>query len=454
MGGVKTRLSIMMILQYAVWGVWLPTLSTYLRASTDQGGLGFSDAQIGMIVGLAGSVGAITAPFIAGQLADRYFSTERFLSALIFLGGIVMFLMASQKSFGAWLALSIVYSVLYMPTLSLTNSIAFANLKDVNLDWPRVRVMGTFGWIGVGWLFSWFVMQQDLKFTMIPPFLSGTQVPDATARIVETLRVSGGISMFYAAYCLLLPHTPPKRGNVESLAFAKAFQLFRHSSFAILVIASLPISVIHNIYFAQTGPFFTNQLGLRGADVAPAMTVGQIGEIGVMFFLGLIIAKLGFRWTIALGGMGYILRYAIWGLIGAGEPAAVAASGELVWTVPMAIGVISQALHGLCYSCFFATAYIYTERIAEADIRNSAQTVFGIMILGIGPVMAAPALKLLASLFGDGNVITNFSGMWFALSGVALLTTLVFAAVFRDQTADKRGPTGPEALTEEVMGPG
>jgi len=125
---VKSRLSLMMFLQYAVWGVWLPVLATYLQSPVAGGGLGFTSGQVGLIIGAAGSIGAVSAPFIAGQFADRYFSTEKFLAVLLVLGGTVKLILSFQDSFTAWLLLATLYSVLYMPTLSLTNSMAFAHL--------------------------------------------------------------------------------------------------------------------------------------------------------------------------------------------------------------------------------------------------------------------------------------------------------------------------------------
>lgn len=436
---IKSRLGMMMILQYGVWGLWLPVLATYLQSPIADGGLGFTSGQVGWIVGLAGSIGAITAPFIAGQFADRYFSTEKFLAALLVLGGAVKLLLSQQDSFTAFLILSILYSVLYMPTLSLTNSMAFAHLDNPDKEWPRVRVMGTVGWIIAGWSFPMIWLQTDLQFSALPPFFVGTEVADATARLGDTLIVSGVLSFLYAGFCFLLPHTPPKKEAVEKLAFKKAFGMLSHRSFAVLVIASLPISVIHQVYFMQTGPFFENQLGMLVTYIGPAMTVGQFAEIGVMAFLGLFLMRLGFRWTIALGGLAYCARYAIWGLISLQEASgpSVDAAGQMLWTGPLMIGVFSQILHGVCYACFFASAYMYVDRIADADIRNSAQTVFGIVILGVGPVFAGPFLALLASVFGEAGVVTNFAGMWFTLATIALLTTLFFSVAFRDETQEQ-----------------
>lgn len=436
MNFIKSRLSLMMFLQYAVWGVWLPVLATYLQSPTAEGGLGFTSGQVGLIVGAAGSIGAVTAPFIAGQFADRYFSTEKFLAVLLILGGTVKYTLSFQDSFAAWLVLATLYSVLYMPTLSLTNSMAFSHLDNSDQEFPRIRVWGTIGWIAASWLFPMIWLQHDLEFQALPPFFVGTEVPDATARLADTLKVSGVLAYLYAGFCFLLPHTPPKKDGVEKLAFKKAFSLLSHKSFAVLVAASLPIAVIHQIYFMQTGPFFENQLGMLVTYIAPAMTVGQFAEIGFLALLGALLVRIGFKWTITIGALAYFSRYAIWGLISLGDASgpSVDAAGQFVWTTPLMIGVFSQILHGLCYACFFASAFMYVDRIADEDIRNSAQTVFGIIILGLGPIIAGPFLGILGSVFGEAGVVTNFAGMWFTLATIALLTAALVAFAFEDET--------------------
>ena len=436
MNFLKSRLSVMMFLQYAVWGVWLPVLATFLQSSVADGGLGFTSGQVRLILGVAGSIGAVSAPFIAGQFADRYFATEKFLAVLLVLGGTVKIILSYQDSFTAWLVLATLYSVLYMPTLSLTNSMAFAHLQNSEEEFPRVRVWGTVGWIAASWMFPMIWLQSDLEFQILPPFFVGTEVTDATARLADTLKVSGILAYLYAGFCFLLPHTPPKKDGVEKLAFKKAFSLLKHRSFAVLVAASLPIAVIHQVYFMQTGPFFENQLGMLVTYIAPAMTVGQFAEIGFLAMLGALLVRLGFKWTITIGALAYFTRYAIWGLISMQEASgpSVDAAGQFVWTTPLMIGVFSQILHGLCYACFFASAFMYVDRIAEEDIRNSAQTVFGIIILGLGPMIAGPFLGVLGNVFGEAGVVTNFAGMWFTLATIALLTAALVAFAFKDET--------------------
>ena len=305
------RLSLMMFLQYAVWGAWLPLAARYLTASTAEGGLGFTGTQMGLILGLAGSIGAVCAPFIAGQLADRNFSTERFLATLLAIGGVIKWVTALQTGYQAWLILSILYSVVYMPTLALSNSMAFANLPAPERQFPTVRVWGTIGWIAASWIFPMIYLQTGLHLQAMPPFLVGDELPNVTARLADSLRFSAIISWGYSLFCLILPHTAPRKDAVEKLAFKRAFGLLKERSFAVLFAASLPISVIHQVYFLQTPPFFSH-LGLRDSQIGPAMTIGQFSEIAIMAMLGMMLVRLGFRNVIALGALSYFVRYTIW----------------------------------------------------------------------------------------------------------------------------------------------
>ena len=418
-----SRLGAMMFLQYALWGAWLPVTARYLSASISDGGLGFSGSQIGMILGLAGSIGAIAAPFIAGQIADRYFSTERILAFLVTTGGMVKWYTALQTDYQSWLVLSILYSVLYMPTLALSNSITFAHIDDQENDFPKIRVWGTIGWIVASWVFPMIWLQTNLKIQLMPPFLVGSEVPDVTAKLVDALKFSGAISIIYGAFCFLLPNTPPNTDASEKLAFKKAFELFKYSSFSILVISSLAVSIIHQIYFLQTGPFLSH-IGIPDSQIGPAMSIGQFAEILTMAYLGYFLKRLGFKKVITFGITAYFLRYAIFG----------------TEFFPVWVMVISQAFHGFCYAFFFAAAYVYVDKIAEDDVRHSAQTVFGIIILGGGPVIGGWLSGFLQESYtnvfydsGSEQIIFDYSIFWYTLAAIALITTIIFHFSFKEQ---------------------
>jgi len=414
----NSRLGAMMFLQYALWGAWLPVTARFLSAPIAEGGLGFTGPQIGMILGLAGSIGAIAAPFIAGQLADRYFSTEKFLAVLMLVGGVLKWYTSMQTTYSAWLILSIAYSIVYMPTIALTNSITFYHIDDQENDFPRIRVWGTIGWIAASWAFPMIWLQTNLSIQWMPPFFVGLEVPDVTSRLADALKFSGIISIFFAAYCFMLPHTPPKADAVEKLAFKKAFQLFNKPSFKILVIASLAISIVHQIYFIQAGPFLSH-IGLKDSQIGPAMTIGQFAEIITMIFLGYFLKNLGFRKVITIGTVAYFARYAVFG----------------TESLPVWLIVVSQALHGVCFAFFFAAAFMYVDRITDKDIRHSAQTVFGIIILGGGPVIGGWLSGFLQEYY-TANGVFNFSNFWYTIAGLSILTTLFFYLLFKDELSE------------------
>jgi nucleoside transporter len=428
--GVALRLSVMMFLQYAVWGAWLPVADRYLTAPVAEGGLGFTGTQMGTILGLAGSIGALSAPFIAGQIADRHFRAERFLALLMVVGGAVKWYTASQTSYTAWLWLSIAYSIVFMPTLALSNSIAFAHLRDAGQEFPKVRVWGTIGWIAASWVFPMIWLQQNLSLGAMPPFLTGPEVDGVTSRLADALRFSGMIAFVYAAFCLLLPATPPRRDGEDRFAFAAAFGLLRYRSFAVLVVAGLVISAIHQVYFMQTGPFFSESLGLADSQLGPAKSIGQFSEIAIMAGLGWMLLRLGVRNILLLGAFAYCLRYGVWALD----------------ALPAWLHVSSQILHGVCYACFFATSFIYVDRIAPPEIRHSAQTVFGIVMLGGGPVIGGQLQGLLMERFtADGG--PGFPELWSTLSGIGLAVTVLLFFLFRDES-EHVDPTEPDPEAE------
>ncbi|MCC6579477.1 MAG: MFS transporter [Phycisphaeraceae bacterium] len=253
--------------------------------------------------------------------------------------------------------------------------------------------------------------------SLLPPFYVGQETADVTQRISGSLVAAGVLSIAFAAYCIIaLPRTEPKRQAMEKLAFAKAFTLMRRPSLMLLVLASLMISAIHTIYFIQTPSFFS-AIGVRDAMILPAMSIGPFAEVAVMAVLGGMLRRWGFKRVIVLGALAYFLRYLAFGT--AALP---------VWMV-----IASQALHGLCYGCFFAATFIYVEKLAPADVRHSAQTMYGIIVLGIGPVLGGWFNGMLAGLCMTGERL-SFGPFWHILAGVGLGVAILVDMAFVDET--------------------
>jgi nucleoside transporter len=393
----------MMFLQYAVQGVWMPYLSNYLQANPAKGGLGFTGGQVGWILGLAGAIGALAAPFIAGQIADRYLNGERALGLLLLVAGVAYYVTAYQTQFLPFLAIAIIFSIAYQPTLSITNSVAFAHLKNPERTFPPLRMLGTVG----------FIVASNL-FPML--WLSTPDEKVNTARVVDSLKVAGVMSVAYAAFCILmLPKTPPKQNVARPLAFVEAFGLFRHRGFAWIMILSLPIAIIHSAYFIRMAPFLTDAIGLKQKHVGPAMSLGQGSEILCLLALGFLLKRLGYKMVLAIGAAAYALRFVIFA-VGGPKPLVIAAI----------------ALHGVCFSCFLAAAYVYVERVAPADARHSAQTVFGMVVLGIGPVLAGFYNEYWDrfSRVVEGARVQAYSQFWWTQAAIAAVSLLLLLAMF------------------------
>jgi nucleoside transporter len=419
------RFSLLMFLEYAVLGAWMAVLPVYLQASTAAGGLGFEAYQVGRVIGLAGAIGAITAPLVAGQAADRHFRTEWYMAFLLTASGLLKWYASYQTSYVEWLCLSVAFSIVYVPTLSLANSIVFHHVEDGERHFPSIRVWGTIGFIAAMWTFPWIYLERNLEFQWLPPFLAGEQVENATAQLGRCLEFSGMISLVFAGFCLLLPKTLPTRDAAQKFAFLKALALFKKPSFAILWLITLPIIILHTIYWIHGGPFL-KFLGIEDSDIAPAMSIGPIAEILFMAALGLVLKRFGARWVISVGCLSYGLRFIFFGMHE---------------TLPVPFLLATQALHGVGVAAFVAGAFIYADRVADADVRHSVQALLALSIFGVAPTLAGELYPVFTDWSKDAAGELNHAHFWYIMAAIGLVSTVVFALLFRHETRSEP-PTG------------
>ena len=428
---IKPRLSLMMFLQYAIWGAWLPILYPFLI-----GHRGFNLEQTGACLA-AGAVGAIFGPFLVGQLADRTFSTERLLFVSHLVGAVLVWMLAEVESFNLFLALSLVYGFVYAPTISLTNSITLANIRDRDRDFGPIRLWGTLGWIAAGIL----VGQYLLRFAM-PEGLG----PEETAASLDAgramaFRMSAVIGVVMAFYCLSLPHTPPAREARDRFAWAEALGEIRLQPLLTLFLVAVPVSMIHQFYFVYTAEFvsgiqtaadsegankFANAVNqVLGVGGGGLMTIGQMSEIVVLALMPLLTKVFNRKALLCIGLLAYGLRMAVF--------------AYLPGLVPVLFGV---ALHGFCFGCFIFVAYMVVDEHTSKDVRATAQNLFNLVIIGIGIIVgsyfATGVIGQWATVDGEIDFVRLFSfPMWIAAGSL-----LVMLVAYPNRARPLEAPAG------------
>lgn len=392
----------MMFLEYAIWGSWYPVLSAYMQDT-----LGFSGTQTGIIYSLL-PLATIISPFVGGQLADRYFSAQKVIGVLQILGGIILFYVSRVTSYSSMMIMMLLYCLLYAPTLSLTNSIAFINLDNSEKDFGPIRVGGTLGWIAAGLLLSgWRLISQ-----------SGMSVSIAG----DTLILGGVMSLIMGVHSFTLPDTPPQKEGASPWAFLEALSMFKDKNFAIFMIISFVVSTELMFYYVLTAPFLMSaKIGIPGTTVAGVMVIAQVAEIFVMaFMLPYFLPRLGIRKTMIIGVIAWPLRYIIFAI------------GAPVWLV-----VASLSLHGFCYVFFFTVAFIYVDTVAPKDIRNSAQSLIAVIILGVGNYLGSLFAGWVWDQFKDSAGMTNWTGVFIVPVALTILCAVAFLTLFKEDYKER-----------------
>lgn len=387
--GLRLKLSIMMVLQYAVWGAWAVPLASYMS-----GPLGFDGASVGWVYSTT-AIAAIISPFFIGMVADRFFSTERCLGVFHLIGALFLYL-ASKTGPGEvtyLFSIMLLYSLCYMPTIALTNSLSFRNMSKPDQQFPGVRVFGTIGWILIGWVIGFK--------------LFGLEEISA-----QPLLMASGLSVALGIFCFFLPHTPPMETASDVLGIlTKPLGMLKDKAFAIFVVVSFLISIVLAFYYQLANPFLH---AIEAPNPQALQTIGQLMEMILLPFLPWFIYRLGIRWTIMIGMVAWCIRYLIF-------------STGSVWPVAL----IGLPLHGVCFDFFFVTSQIYVDEESPDDIRASAQGFLALVTLGLGMFIG----NLLAGSTVDSATVDgviNWTKVWLVPFGGAFLSVVLFLIFFRE----------------------
>ena len=375
--GVRLRLSVMMFLQFAVWGSWFTVWNLYLGKSVVAGGLGFKGSQIGSLYGTM-ALGAILSMMVAGQLADRVMSSEFLMAIFHIAGAFLLYAMARVHDYNTLWWVSLAYALVYNPTLSIANSISFANIPDATRDFPSLRVLGTAGWIAVG-LAVGFLLPASAQSSNLPLILAAV------------------LSAVLGLFSFALPHTPPsgKGGDLFCRFFARLdCWPTRALGFSISRLASSSRSRLA-FYYTFAGQFL-DVVGVK--HVSAFMTIGQFSELGFMVLLPFALKRFGMKGVLAVGMAAWAARYGLFAV-----------------EKPFILVLLGVAMHGVCFDFFLAAGFIHTDNKAPAAIRGSAQALFSFLTYGIGMLIGNQISGIVVDRFTTGSgalAVTDWSKVW------------------------------------------
>jgi len=384
---VFTKLSVMMLLEYFIWGAWYVTMGTYMVKFLNATG-----AQIGAAYS-ALAIATMISPFFVGMVADRFFSAQRIMGVLHLVGAALLYVATVVENNSAFYWIILFYSLLYMPTIALSNSIAFGQMTDPGKQFPWIRVFGTVGWILAG------VMISSL----------GLDTSALTFRMAAIASLTLGIVSF------VLPNTPPKGKNSESGLGTEAFVLFKDKPYLIFFIAAILVCIPLSFYYGFANVFL-NELGMT--NVAFKMTFGQISEGLFILAIPFLFNQIGVKKMLLLGMTAWILRYVFF------------AYGNIDTSIWMLYGGI--VLHGICYDFFFVTGYMYTEKKAGEKIKNAAQGLFTFATYGVGMMIGTLFSGETADYYTvDGAY--QWQSIWMVPAYIAAAVLIYFILFFNEK---------------------
>ena len=424
LGSVVPRLSVMMFLQFFIWGVWYVPMWPYLEA------LGIGATERGVAYAATG-LGAMISPFLVGMIADRFFASERVLGALHLAGGVFLYLASQATEWSSFYPYLVLHLICYMPTLAMANSVLFQSLENPQSQAPPIRTLGTIGWIVSGLLVGSSFLTEDGSFALrLPELVGGEPAPEGWQGLGVTntpMLIGTGASILLGLYSFTLPHTPPRlKGQQVTLADTlglRALSLMKDRSFAVFIVASLVLCIPLSFYFQSTNGFL-KEMGVANSE--GVMTLGQVSEIVFLLTIPFCFRRIGVKWMLAVGMLFWVLRYVLFAV---GGPDAHAL---------LFLGVI---FHGICYDFFFFTGQLYVDQRAPNDIRSSAQGFIAFVTLGVGMFVGGLLNGVWTEMQTvDGTI--DWPAVWYFPAIMSAVVLVVFVLMFRERKAASAAVTG------------
>jgi nucleoside transporter len=384
-------LALMMFLEYFIWSSWYVTMGTYMKEN-----LHATDVQIGAAFS-ALAIATMISPFFVGLVADRYFAAQKIMGVLHILGSVLLVLATKITGNTAFYWVILFYSLLYMPTIALSNNIAFYQMTDPGKQFPWIRVFGTIGWILAGTIIG------NMGFEKSP----------------TSFHIAAAVSAFLGLYSFLLPNTPPKGKSTDESSSTgigkEALVLFKSRPYLIFFIAAILICIPLAFYYGFTNPFL-NEVGMKNA--AGKMILGQTSEAIFILAIPFLFNRIGVKNMLLLGMGAWILRYVLF---------AYGYSDPNSWM--LYAGII---LHGICYDFFFVTGYMYTEKKAGEKIKNSAQGLFTFATYGLGMFIGTWFSGFIVEHYQSGET-HQWQQIWLVPAFIAAAVLIYFILFFREK---------------------
>ena len=398
---IRIKLSIMMFLEFFIWGAWFVTLGTFLGNN-----LKASGSETAAIFSTQ-SWGAIVAPFIIGLIADRYFNAEKILGILHLAGAFLMYQMYQSEEVGMFYTYVLSYMILYMPTLALVNSVSFNQMKDPEKEFSNIRVWGTIGWIiaglSISYLFHWDSAEGI-----------------SSGLLKNTFLLAGVAAFILGLFSFSLPKTPPKVNDekikIGDIIGLDALKLLKDKNFAIFFVSSILICIPLAFYY-QNANLFLTEAGVE--NPTGKMAIGQISEALFLLLIPVFFTRFGFKKTILIGMLAWAIRYVLF---------AYGNGGDLSFML-----IIGIALHGICYDFFFVSGQIYTNSKAGEKYKSAAQGLITLATYGIGMLIGFAVAGYITDNYKLADGAVNWQMVWIIPAGIAMAVFLLFALLFNEK---------------------